>query len=147
MALVPAINPFTATAPLVDKMIGDAYDVVKEVYDNMELVQAVGSSIAQSTIGEPLLVQRALTQTGITHANVNGSVTVELPDLAMDHKLILASHVAIEGASGKMYFADSGQFTATVDTNGLTLVMSATALADARSAAFTWFIIYGAPAD
>jgi hypothetical protein len=128
---------------LIDKMIGDAYPVVKNVYDNMPLVFAVGTALTDSNVGDPLLVQRALIQTGASPV-AGATDTIDFSDVSIDYTKILGSSVRILGkTSGALYFEGAGHFSYTIDALGLHLTLPADAPQDIQQALVQWFLIYG----
>ena len=143
MGLVTPMNPYTGRADLVDKTIGDAYDVCKYLYDNMEAVYAVASAIVGSNIGQPLLAQRGVLQGGST--GLKGVATlVNFEDLDINPNNILGSHVCIIGnTSGDKYFADSNTFSAKITSTGLYITVANSAPSECEEALIQWFIIYG----
>ena len=142
MTLIGSLNPYSHTAPLVDKLIGDAYDVVKEVYDNMEYVVAVGASIRASNVGEPLMLQRIVETTGATGA-AGATVVITFDDLDLDYTKIIDSYVTILGSDGVLYLANSNMFSHTISAAGMSLTLVGGAPAAIQNATLKWYIIYG----
>lgn len=143
MGMITTLDPYGGKPPIVDKMIGDAYDTVKHVYDHMEDVFAVAAAVKSSNVGEPLLVQRGLLQTGATGL-AGATIEIDFEDLGVVHTNILASHVRIIGnTSGELFFADSGYFTSKITSRGLSLTLDAAAPLEVRQAILQWFYIYG----
>lgn len=142
MGMVSVCNPYGNEGLFVDKMIGNAYDAVKLVADNMTSVMAIGAALTESTIGEPLLVQRGLLSIGATGA-LGSTVTVEPDNLDATPAMMLASYPSIVAADGTKYFSDSGVFTAVVQADGLHLTLKNDAPAECANATIHWFAIYG----
>lgn len=143
MGLVAPHNPFGRTAPMVDKLIGDAFDIVKEVHDNLDYIKAVADTLMISVVGQPLLAQRALFSDEGFAPLAGESTVIDFPDVSINYKAILASHVIIEGSDGNRYFADGGFFTAYVAADGLHLSLKSNAPGALQEAPVSWFIIYG----
>ena len=142
MGLVRSLNPFNYGNLLVDKMVGDAFPIVKKVYDNMDKIHQVAGALSGSVIGEPMLLQRAILEEGTT-GNANTTSVIEFTDVDTNYLNILNSSVRILGDSGKLYFNDSGYFTYYVDNIGLHLTLKVDAPADVQTAIVQWFIVYG----
>lgn len=144
MGLVTPFNPYTGTPKLVDDMIGDAYDVVKHVYDNMVPIYAVAAAVLPSTIGQPFLAQRAILQSGASGTKGGPAVVIDFEDLDIVSANILASHVSIVGnVTGTRYFYDSGIFTAKVTNLGLSVSLLSSAPVECELAILHWFMVYG----
>ncbi len=141
MGTINTLTPYNYGAPLTDKLLGDAFTVVKSVYDNMEYVQAVGAALLLSTVGTPLLVQRAVVEQG-TSGNAGVTVVIPFTDLDVDYTKILSSSAMITGASGDQYYGDSGYFTAKVTSAGLSLTMAGGAPSEVTAKPVQWFFIY-----
>lgn len=131
------------SAPLVDKMVGDAYPRLKFIYDNMQEILTVAAALQLSTAGAPLLVQRCYSETGGT-GDPGEELLIPFTDLDIDYTKILASHACVIGNnSGDRYYGDSGVFTAIVRDDGLWIKLSETAPIETTFAVVEWFFIYG----
>ena len=100
-----AMNPYGGTGPLIDKMIGNAYDIVKYVAkylkeirylaENMQYVYAAanGNRVVFSLEG-----------------NGTTSLTIPVPLKGQDYDSMAAVSVIAVGASGAIYTPGSGTF-------------------------------------
>jgi hypothetical protein len=142
MASRPAINPYGGLTQLSDRLIGDAFPVIKEVYDNMASITAIGAALTGSVVGAPLLTQRCIKEYGGVGA-LGSTIVIPFTDVDLDLARVLSSSVKIIGNDGALYFADSGVFTARVTTIGLALTLKADAPVACSNALVEWFIVYG----
>lgn len=142
MALRTVHNPYGGLTNMVDRMIGDAYPVVKKVYDSMPFIQSVAVAINETKIGAPLLVQRGIIGYGATGL-LGATTNIDFPDLDMKPSGVLSSYVKIIGTDDAHYFGDSGHFTTKIDNLGLHLTLKDTAPVVLSLAQVEWFIIYG----
>lgn len=141
MSSQPALNPYGGGTALVDRLIGDAYPVVKNVYDNMEYVKAVGEAIKSTSVGEPFVALRRVTVSGGS-GGLGTTNTVPFDDLDMTLDKIISSSVKIIGTDGAMYFEDSGAYSSKVTNLGLVFSLKSTAPAACANAVLEWFMIY-----
>lgn len=142
MALRTAHNPYGGLTGLTDRLIGDAYPIVKEVHDKLALIQTVAVALNDTNIGAPFLMQRAVIGDGAT--GLAGATTlIDFPNLDMTLSGILDSRVRILGNDNALYFGDSGYFTSKVTADGLSITLKADAPAAVIEAVVQWFVIYG----
>lgn len=142
MGIQSSMNPFGGLTLMSDRLIGDAYPVIKSLYDNMAMLTAIGAALTPSNIGSPLLTQRAVLGEGGT--GVPGStVVIDFPNLDMQLLKIIDSNVRILGNDGALYFSDCGHFTSKVTDQGLALTLKGTAPEALSEALVQWFIVYG----
>lgn len=136
-------NPYGRATPMIDKLLGDAFPIVKLVADNLELVTAVAEALMNSIVGDPIITQRSIILDGVTS---DKSVATEIlfDDPNIDYKNILVSSVRVEGISHKLYFSDCGYFTSYVDADGLHLTLNTDAPDDLVDCVVQWSIIYKA---
>ena len=142
MALRTAHNPYGGLTTMVDRLIGDAYPVVRKVYDSMPFIQTVAVALNETNIGSPLLVQRGIVASGATGLP-DTTVVIDFPNLDMQLGGILNSHVRITGNDGALYFSDCGWFTTKITSAGLHLTLKAGAPSYLVQALVEWFVIYG----
>lgn len=133
-------TPFNP-AQLTDRMIGDAFPIVKNVYDNMTYVKALGLALSASSVGSPLLKERVVTVSGGTGA-LGSTITVPFDDLDMVLSKIKTSSVKIIGTDGALYFEDSGVYSTKITTAGLVFTLKSNAPAACANAIIEWFMIY-----
>lgn len=137
-----AHNPYGGLTGMVDRMIGDAYPVLKALYDEMPLLKAVALAITSTGVGAPMLTKRAVVASGATGL-AGSTVIIDFPDLDMTLDKILDSTVKIVGNDGALYFADSGYFTTKITAAGLSLTLNSGAPLAVSEAIVQWFVIYG----
>lgn len=142
MGAIGSTNPFGRPTQMVDKLIGDAYPVVKTVYDHMEFIHLVAANLQQSTVGVPLLVQRGV----LLHGSVttSGPTEIEFTDMDLNYLNILSCSVRLQSLDNKLYFSDSGYFTYSVTSTGIELELTDNAPSSLEEAIVQCFIVYGA---
>lgn len=140
--MIGPANPFGHTTPLVDKMIGDAYDIVKVVYDNMPYIVAVGASLSTSVIGQPLLLQRIVETTGVS-GTAGQTVVIPFDDLDLDYTKIIDSYVTLLGSDGVLYVGNSAEFRHNIGPDGMRFTLDSAAGAALQNATVKWYVIYG----
>ena len=134
-----ALSPYGGAALSVDKMIGDAFPDVKHVADNMDMVTVVAEALTGSSIGDPLISYRGVLSFGPT-GPLGSTVLIPIEDLDVTMSSIKASNVKLIGNTGKLYFADSGMFTAHIVDLALSLTVLPTASADCAGAFVEWTV-------
>lgn len=132
-------DPCSSRAPLVDKLIGNAYEIVKYVAmnlttiryvaENMELVHQVGTNLKQTAVLNGT--------TGIAGA----TVSVALPT-GVTAGQVIGSQVMIQTSEGDLYGDNSGHFTSNIQGGMLRLTLGMSAPAGLQSASFRWFLTY-----
>jgi hypothetical protein len=129
------------TTLMVDKLLGDAFIIVKEVRDKLTVIEAVGEALTDTEIGAPLLTQRHVTLEGST-GNAGATTVIPFENVDIDYAKIVSSSVRILGTDDSYYFADSGYFTAKVTETGLSITLKGDAPVEVRNTAAQWFFIY-----
>ena len=136
-------DPYRAdgNAPLVDRMIGTAYDVVKYVARHLDVIRYVAANM--ENIYE---VASNLKRSGVVLGETltaGATASVAIPE-TITQSMILSSTVLVETATGDLFGADSGYFTASIQAGALRLALSSSAPAALENATIRWFITYGA---
>lgn len=126
--------------PLIDKMLGSAYDVVKYVARHLDAIRFV--ALNMETIHEVATNMKTsglvLGQTGL----LGETISLGLPEgVTMD--MILGYSCLIQTANGDLYNAESGYFSANIQASALRLHLSPTAPSILENAVIRWFITYG----
>lgn len=125
--------------PLVDKLIGNAYDVVLYVARYLEVIRYVAANM--ENIYE---VAVNLKKSGLVLGQLDGVTgSVALPE-GVTTAMILSSSVILEAPDGSIFGSDSGLFTASVQAGALRVFLKDTAPAPLQNAVIRWFITYGA---
>lgn len=136
-------NPFredSGNVALVDRFIGNAYDVVKYVARHLDVLRYVATNMEE--IHE---VAMNLKRSGLTlgqTALLGETVSVAVPE-GITQSMILSSSVMIEDEVGSFFGSDSGYFTCTIQAGALRLHLNSSAPATLQNATIRWFITYG----
>lgn len=126
--------------PLIDKMLGSAYDVVKYVARHLDAIRFV--ALNMETINEVATnMKTSGLVLGMTE-EVGVTVSIALPD-GITQGMVLSSAVLVQAPNGDVYGADSGHFTATIQAGALRLALKSTAPIILENAVVRWFITYG----
>lgn len=135
-------DPYGGYSPLVDKMIGNAYEVVKHVAMNLMYVRHVSANLEQvytvatninavaakldnidtiATKVDTLQSQKVVTGTA---AAVSASTSIAMGTAATTVKGVT---VKVTGSNGSVYFPGAGTFTYSLSGSNLTVVTDAAA--------------------
>lgn len=127
-------------ASLVDKMIGNAYEVVRYVARHLDMIRYVGTNMEM--VHE---VASNLKTNGLVLGSVlglNETASVPLPE-GVTQEMVLSSSVMLVDLDGSLYGADSGYFTASIQTGALRVHLKPTAPLQLENAVVRWFLTYG----
>lgn len=102
-------DPQGGHVPLVDKMIGNAYEVVKHVAMNMKYIRHVSNNL-EAIFDVSTQLKALQAQTTITGVAGNANVAVNLKT-GVDAKTITAANVQITGSDGAIYFPGQNTFS------------------------------------
>lgn len=140
MGMRTVFDPFGSPALLVDKMIGNEYDIVKFVAENMEFIRHVQANLeALVELANNLKTSGLLLGTTGLATEVT---SIPLPEgVLQDH--VLASSVLVVGKDGGLYGPDSGYFSVRIQGNALRVTMASTAPIHVQNATVRWFLTYG----
>ena len=127
-------------ATLIDKMIGNAYEVVKYVARHLNEIKYVALNMALvNTVAEELR------KASVVVSNVGGlgaTVVLPFPDQATVDNVV-ASSVLVKLANGVLLGSDSGIFTTAIAANGISITLKSDAPAEAVGGQVRWFLTYG----
>lgn len=131
------LDPFGGSDTVVDKVIGNAYDVVLAVrmklrelmfiVANMDSLMEIANNLKSTTV-----------VSGIS--GVAGATTIIQLPLGMSPLKILSSTVMLADQFGNMYTPDSGYFTTLIQGGNLHVIMAPTAPIGAQNIPIRWFI-------
>jgi hypothetical protein len=77
MSLRPSLDPYSGTGPAVEDLLGESYDVIKAVYDEMASIQSVAAHVDEILAALALLTVNPV----ITVAGRYGNVTLNHTDI------------------------------------------------------------------
>ena len=132
MGMRPSFNVQKTTGfdPMVDKTIGNAYETVNYVAENMDKLLEFTPPDIQERYVEGMLGLKGET------------VTIAVPwDIPMD--MIRSSAVQIRDVLSQIYDVASGYFTYTLRTNGLHVTLEDDAPYELQNSVILWTITYG----
>lgn len=140
MAMRTVFDPFGSPTLLVDKMIGNEYDIVKFVAENMEFIRHV-----QANLEALVELSNNLKTSGLllgTTGLATETTSIALPDGVLQEH-VLASSVLVVGKDGGLYGPDSGYFDVRIQGSALHVTMAPTAPLHVQNATIRWFLTYG----
>lgn len=140
MAMRTVFDPFGSPTLLVDKMIGNEYDIVKFVAENMEFIRHV-----QANLEALVELSNNLKTSGLllgTTGLATETTSIALPDGVLQEH-VLASSVLVVGKDGGLYGPDSGYFDVRIQGSALRVTMASTAPLHVQNATIRWFLTYG----
>lgn len=125
---------------LIDKMIGNAYDVVKYVARHLDVIRYVATNMENIYVVATNLKRSVLviSETGLA----NTTKSVALPE-GVTPAMVVASSVLVQDANGDLFGSDSGYFTASIQSGALRLFLKPDAPANLENAVIRWFLTYG----
>lgn len=127
-------------ASLVDKMIGNAYEVVRYVAKHLDMIRYVGSNM--ENIHE---IATNLKTNGLvlgTVLGLNETASIAIPE-GVSQASILSSSVMLVDLDGSLYGPDSGYFSASIQTGALRVFLHPDAPLQLENAVVRWFLTYG----
>lgn len=125
---------------LVDKLIGNAYDIVKYVASYLDVIRYVASNM-EDIYEVAVNLKRSglvLGQTGLA----NQTVSVAIPE-GVTQDMILSSSVMLADATGSLFGSDSGYFTASIQAGALRVYLNPLVPVSLQNTTIRWFITYG----
>ena len=129
----------TGGSAMVDKLLGSAYRVVKEVRDNLDAIRYLAANMDSiSTVATNFIPSKLMT--GKTSL-VGQTVDISL-DSSIAQDSIVAQAIMVISASGVIYGAESGYFTAWVSGGELFLKVSSTAPIAIQNSTIHWMVFY-----
>lgn len=140
MGMRPVNDPFGSPMPLVDKMIGNEYDIVKFVAENMEFIRHV-----QANLEALVELSNNLKTSGLLLGSTGlptETTSIPLPTGVLQEH-VLASSVLVVGKDGGLYGPDSGYFEVRIQGGALRVTMAANAPLHVQTAVVRWFLTYG----
>lgn len=128
-------------AGLVQKMIGSAYDVVKEVKDNLDTVKTVSENMA-AVYAAAKNMHRNIVEidTGVTGA-LGVTASVALP-AGIEMEDVLDFSVVLVEVGGAIHAQGSGYFTAVIEDGTLDVTPDLAAPAGLAGATIRWTLTY-----
>lgn len=133
-------DPMGGTDPLVDKMIGNAYDTVALVAKNLQELLYLGQNMDDlSLIANSLRISTMVE--GIA-GQLGELVSIPLP-VGIQQSKLQSSSVMVTALDGTIYTADSGYFTSYIKDGALKFAMKLMAPVDLIGAPVRWFVSYG----
>lgn len=133
-------DPFGSPMTLVDKMIGNEYDIVKFVAQNMDFVRHV-----QANLEALVELSNNLKTSGLLLGSTGlptETTSITLPE-GVTQDAVLASSVLVAGKDGGLYGPDSGYFDVRIQGGALRVTMAANAPLQVQNAVVRWFVTYG----
>lgn len=126
---------------LIDKMIGNAFDVVRYVAEHLNVIRYVAANMEDIYQVATNLKRSVLIYNTTGEANTTKSVA--LPE-GVTQAMVVASSVLVQDANGDLFGSDSGYFTATIQSGALRVFLKPGAPANLENAVIRWFLTYGA---
>ena len=130
-------SPYGGSAQMVDKMIGNAYDTVKLVADNLQLLEYLGNNM------EALIkIANDLSTTSIVlgiAGNPGETTQLALP-AGVDQDSVTAMAVLLDDGNGGLYGFESNHFTFYMLNGSLRLTMNPVAPQSLAGASVRWSI-------
>lgn len=133
------LDPISTELMLVDKRVGNAYQVVKLVCAYLDQIRFVADNMPVLTevYGNLKTLRRVDGLTGFAGETVSIAMPV---DIAVSK--VVASTVVILGENDVMYGFESGAFTAYMDGTQLKLTLAINAPDEITKSAIRWMITY-----
>lgn len=144
MAMRAVHDPLGGGAILVDKMIGSAFDVVREVQLNLDAVKYLATNMRAVTKAAELQAitfpERVVMVSGTTGA-LGSVVELDIP-MEVTAANIRQSSPMIVTSTGDVYGESSGMFVASLVNGYLRLVLSPSAPVALGQAEIRWRLAY-----
>ena len=133
-------DPMGGTDPLIDKMIGNAYDTVALVAKNIALIQFLGENMDELT-----LIAKGL-KTTIYVETVAGQIG-ELVSTVLPASIKVADiksfTVMLRDSTGSLFAGDSGLFNARIEDGAAKVVLMPSAPPSLIGSTVVWSIVQG----
>jgi hypothetical protein len=126
------------SAPLVDKMIGTAYDKVALVSKNLELLQYVADHME-----DLLLVSTQLRNSQVVEGvsgQLGALVTIPLPE-GVAQNMVVASSIILVASDGALYGEE--YFSSYILENALKISLKMSAPTSLIGSGIRWYVTYG----
>lgn len=130
-------SPYGGSAQMVDKMIGNAYDTVKSVADNLPLLEYLANNM------EALIkIANDLSTTSIVLgiAGNPGETTQLVLPVGVDQDSVTAMAVLLDDGNGGLYGFESNYFTFYMLNGSLRLTLNPVAPQSLAGASVRWSI-------
>jgi len=140
MSFRPSADPLGGNVPLVDKMIGTAYDTVLLVSRNLQMLAYLATHM-DTLFKVATDIKSNTTVFGV--AGAPGQTTSIAMPTQVNPDLITSSMVMLDDGEGGLYPADSGYFMAHIKGRELKLTLTMQAPAELQGVSVRWFLTYG----
>lgn len=132
-------DPYGGNAPLVDHMLGTAYDVVRHVARHIKAIEKIACNMgAVLALANDARFNRVVE--GVVPA-AGATLNIPLPtDIAVSK--IVGFDVLVKTVTGDMYPLGSGEFSARVTGGNLEFITDATPVAGIVGEKILWTIFY-----
>jgi hypothetical protein len=138
MNMRTTFDPYAGNDPLVDKMIGNAYDVVALVAKNLQAILFLGDNMT-----ELMLIAKGLRVSTVVlgvAGQVGELISIPLPTGVTADKVV-ASSVLIATPDGSLYGSD--YFTCYIAAGALKISLNLSAPPALVGSVIRWYLTYG----
>lgn len=135
-----SLDPVGGSDTVVDKLIGNAYDVVLAVRLKLRELMFIVANMDSL-----MLIANDLKSTTLVNgvSGLAGDTTIVKLPLGMNPLKILSSTVSLNDAMGNIYGADTGYFNSVILGGDLHVTMAPTAPVEVQNIPVRWFITTG----
>ena len=132
-------SPYAGSAPMVDKLIGNAYDTVKTVADKLSLLQYLADNMEALVL---IANDLSTTSTVLGIAGQPGETTQLALPAGVAQDSITSTSVLLDDGDGGLYGFESNYFTFHILNGSLRLTMNPLAPPALAGASVRWSISY-----
>lgn len=136
------MNPVAGTNPFIDKLIGNAYDVIKYVAYYVKEIQYVALNMADVNRVSQHMYENVLLEADVIE--VDSTIEIDMPE-GVTAAMVLNSSVIVVTELGDIHGPEVDKFSWVISDGTLTVTISANAPGTFVGATLRWLLNWQSP--